>query len=73
MNDWWSEIDGEILSTLTAGGPMDPVEVARRLGVPAAATSLLWGLVSAGKVRICLVEAAPSESPVRRHAVDSLR
>ena len=58
MDDWWSEIDGEILSALTAGGPMEPAEIARRLGVPeSSATSLIWGLVSAGKIRVCLVEA----------------
>jgi hypothetical protein len=58
MDDWWNEIDGEILSILAAAGPVAPAEVARRLGVPeSSATSLIWGLVCAGKVRICRVEA----------------
>ena len=74
MDDWWSDIDDEILSTLTDGGPMEPAEIARRIRVPAAsATSLLWGLVSAGKVRICLVEATSIASPMRQRAVESLR
>jgi DNA-binding IclR family transcriptional regulator len=58
MDDWWSAIDGEILATLAEGRPMEPAEIARRLGLPeASATSLICGLVSAGKVRVCLVEA----------------
>jgi len=58
MDDWWGDIDDEILSTLTAGGPMEPAEIARRLGMPeSSATSLICGLVSTGKVRVCLVEA----------------
>jgi DNA-binding Lrp family transcriptional regulator len=59
MDDWWSDIDNEILATLEAGGRMEPAEVARQLGVPeSSAASLIWGLASQGKVRICLVEAA---------------
>ena len=59
MDNWWSDIDNEILATLTAGGPMEPAEVARRLGVPeSSATSLISALASEGKVRIRLVEAA---------------
>jgi DNA-binding Lrp family transcriptional regulator len=58
MDDCWSAIDGEILATLTAGGPVEPAEIARRLGVPEpSVTSLICGLVSAGKVRVRLVEA----------------
>jgi DNA-binding Lrp family transcriptional regulator len=57
MEDWWSEIDGEILSTLMGSGPLEPAEIARRLRVPeASATSLIWGLVTAGKIRVCLVD-----------------
>ena len=57
MDDWWSDIDNEILTTL-AEGPMEPAEVARRLGVPeSSATSLITSLVTEGKVRMCLVEA----------------
>jgi DNA-binding Lrp family transcriptional regulator len=58
MDDWWSDIDNEILTTLVAEGPMGPAEVARRLGIPeSSATSLITSLVTEGKIRICLVEA----------------
>lgn len=59
MDDWWSEIDNEILMTLAAGGAMAPADIARRLGVSeASVTSLIWALVSQGKIRVRLVEAA---------------
>jgi len=59
MEDWWSDIDNEILRTLAAGGAMAPADIARRLGVSeASATSLIWALVSQGKIRVRLVEAA---------------
>ncbi len=59
MDDWWSDIDNEILRTLAAGGAMAPADIARRLGVSeASVTSLIWALVSQGKIRVRLVEAA---------------
>jgi DNA-binding Lrp family transcriptional regulator len=60
MNDgWWDEMDEEILTILEAGGPMDPVDVARALGMsPAAVCSCLAMLSADGKVRIRSVEAA---------------
>jgi DNA-binding Lrp family transcriptional regulator len=59
MEDWWSDIDNEILTTLATGGAMEPAEIARRLGVSeASVTSLIWALVSQGKIRVRLVEAA---------------
>ena len=57
MEDWWSELDGEILSTLIGSGPLEPAEIARRSRMPeASAASLIAGLVTAGKVRVCLVD-----------------
>ena len=58
MDDWWSDIDNEILTTLADVGPMEAAEIGRRLGLsePAAA-SLISALASQGKVRIRLVEA----------------
>ena len=58
MDDWWSDIDNEILTTLAAGA-MEPAELARRLRISeASATSLIWALVSQGKIRVRLVEVA---------------
>jgi predicted transcriptional regulator len=68
MDDWWSDIDNEILTTLAAEGPMEPAEVARRLGVPeSSATSLITTLVTEGKVRMCLVEATLIATSLRSH------
>ena len=58
MDDWWSDIDNEILTTLAAGAT-EPAELARRLRISeASATSLIWALVSQGKIRVRLVEVA---------------
>lgn len=66
MDDWWSEIDHEILTALEAEGPMEPAEVARRLGVlESSATSLIMSLVTEGKVRMCLVEATLTAASLR--------
>jgi hypothetical protein len=59
MEDWWGEIDREVLSALDGAGSMDPAEIGRRLGIPEkAASSLLWSLAAQGKVRIKAVELA---------------
>jgi DNA-binding Lrp family transcriptional regulator len=59
MTDWWTELEGEILSCLERTGTTTPAEIGRRLGVPAtAAASLLSILVREGKVRMCFVELA---------------
>ena len=66
MDDWWSDIDDEILTALAADGPMEPAEVARRLGVAeSSATSLIASLVTEGKVRMCLVEATRIAASLR--------
>jgi DNA-binding Lrp family transcriptional regulator len=61
VSDWWSEIDDELLALLEDGRPASPADLGRRLGLSeAAASSLLWGLASEGKIRIRLVERACS-------------
>ncbi len=56
-DDWWAEIDGEILDCLRAGGPMSPAAIGCRIGVSeASATSILSMLARQGQVRVCLVE-----------------
>lgn len=58
MEDWWSEIDDDVLRALAGNGAMAPAELARRLGISEGATaSLLSMLAQAGRVRICLVES----------------
>lgn len=58
MDDWWAELDGEVLGWLAALSPIAPAEIGLRLGISErAATSLLAMLAVQGKVRICLVEA----------------
>jgi hypothetical protein len=57
MDDWWSEIDCDVLRTLEGGGAVAPADVGQRLGLSEdAATSLLCALASQGKIRIRLVE-----------------
>jgi winged helix-turn-helix DNA-binding protein len=57
MNDWWAEIDDEILDCLRDRGPMSPAAIGRRIGVSeGAATSILSMLARQGRVRVCLVE-----------------
>lgn len=63
MDTWWSAIDDEILDLLTANGPMNPADLARKLGMSTAAVCSCIGMLSAsGKVRIRAVEATPSAS-----------
>ena len=57
LNEWWSDLDDDLLATLGAGGAMTPAELGRRLGVSEAAIgSLVAMLATEGRVRICLVE-----------------
>jgi predicted transcriptional regulator len=63
MDAWWNEIDDEILALLTASGPMNPADLARKLGMSTAAVCSCIGMLSAsGKVRIRSVEAVPGAS-----------
>ena len=57
VNEWWSDLDDDLLATLGAGGAMTPVELGLRLGISEAAiASLVAMLATEGRVRICLVE-----------------
>jgi DNA-binding Lrp family transcriptional regulator len=57
--DWWTAVDAETLRCLSKHGPMTPDELGKHLGMSEeAAASLVSHLVSEGKVRICLVQAA---------------
>ena len=54
--DYWADLNREILSCLTTG-PVSPAEIGRRLGISeGAAASCLSLLATEGRVRICLVE-----------------
>ena len=56
MEDWWSDIDNDVLDAL-AHGATAPAEIARRLEISEeSAASLLWSLANQGKVRIREVE-----------------
>jgi hypothetical protein len=60
VEDFWGDLNREILNCL-ALGPISPGEIGRRLGISeGAAASCLSLLASEGRVRICLVEKAPS-------------
>jgi hypothetical protein len=57
MDDWWAELEGDVLACLKTTGAMPPAEVGRRLGLSeSAAASVLAMLAREGKVRITLVE-----------------
>jgi hypothetical protein len=56
-DEWWADLNAEILDCLAEGGAMAPADVGRRLGMSeGAAVSCLSMLAQEGKVRICLVE-----------------
>ncbi len=60
MHDWWMEINDEVLACLQGMQPTAPSDVARQLGMSeSGAVSLLCGLATEGRVRICLVELPP--------------
>jgi hypothetical protein len=64
QEEWWSDLDEEVLGCLAKHGTMSPAELARHVTVPeSAVTSILCLLASTGRVRICLVENV--ESPAR--------
>ena len=60
---WWDDLDAAVLACLKAKGALAPHEVGRHLGLSeSAASSLLCLLAMADKVRICLVEHAPTRA-----------
>ena len=66
MKGYWDDVDKEILDALAVvGGPRDPADLARALGMSREAVcSCLAMLAETGQVRIRSVEAAPQ--PVTR-------
>jgi len=57
MDDWWGDLEREILESLEGHGPVAPAQIGRRLGISEdAAASLLSLLAQEGKVRIRLVD-----------------
>ncbi len=58
MNGYWDDIDNEILDAVAMGGPKDPADLARAVGMSTEAVcSCLAMLAQAGKIRISSVEA----------------
>jgi hypothetical protein len=58
MDSWWQEIDEEILTILSSTGPMDPADLAMKLGMSTdAVCSCLSLLSTSGRIRIRSVEA----------------
>ena len=56
-DDWWDELDDEILAILSSSGPMDPADLAMKLGMSGdAVCSCLALLSTSGRVRIRSVE-----------------
>jgi Mn-dependent DtxR family transcriptional regulator len=56
MDDWWTDVEEDVLRCFDGRGAIPPAEIAVRLGVSeAAATSLLAILAREGRVKICLV------------------
>jgi hypothetical protein len=69
MENWWTEVDGDILQRLEINGVMAPHEIARDLGISEGeATAFLCMLAREGKVRIRLVEVVCAESRRSRPA-----
>jgi len=57
-NEWWSDVENDVLRCLEGRDTVPPVEIAKKLGMSeAAATSLLSIMASEGKVRICAVSS----------------
>ena len=57
MDEWWGEIDDQVLTCLARSGPMSPDELGKHLGVPeSTAVSLICLLAQEGRLEIRLVE-----------------
>jgi len=66
--NWWADLDEEVMACLTEGESMEPAEIARRLRLSESAVGSLLALLAVqGRVRICRVAAAdgrPLASPL---------
>jgi len=66
MDDWWSDVEKDVLGCLDGPEAIAPADIAKRLGVSEDATiSLLAMLAREGRVKICLVSRAGSSARAR--------
>jgi hypothetical protein len=69
MEDWWTGIDGEILSCLAEHESMTPAEIGSILGLTQGeVVTLLALLAPEGKVTICQVKLGGAASQASRRA-----
>ena len=58
MDDWWNDVEEDVLRCLDRRKRTAPADVAKRLGMSEeAAVSLLAMLAREGRVKICLVSS----------------
>jgi predicted ArsR family transcriptional regulator len=56
VDDWWTDVEDDVLRCFDGRGAIPPSEIAAKLGISeAAVTSLLVMMAQEGKVRIRLV------------------
>jgi hypothetical protein len=61
MDDWWTEIESDVLRCFDGRGVLATEEIAGQLGVSeATATSWLMLMAQEGKIRIRLVSSIPN-------------
>jgi DNA-binding Lrp family transcriptional regulator len=59
MDNWWTDIENDILRCFDGGAAIPPAEIAAQLRVSeATATSWLTIMAQEGKIQICLVSPA---------------
>jgi DNA-binding CsgD family transcriptional regulator len=59
LNDWWKDVEDDVLRCLAGHGALSPATVAAQLGVSeATVTSWIAMMAQEGKVRICAVSMA---------------
>ena len=73
MNDWWMDIDRDILECLGTEHALTPGEIGRQPGLSEGAVSSVLSMLVQGKVRICLVALATAAEPGRGHIRSPLR
>ena len=60
MDDWWKDVEDDVLHCFDGNRAIPPAQIAARLGV-SEATAASWLMIMAreGKVKICLVASTP--------------
>ena len=62
MDDWWTDIEHDVLDCFDGRGAIRPAEIAAHLGVSeSSVVSWLVMMAQEGKIRICLVSGSPAE------------